>query len=287
MSSSVDIRLAALLAIAIAATMLAWFLMQAGSGAMARYRASFTERTRFQAQEFFLFIDPKQLFMLNLAVMMLGSALAWVFTGNLLLAIPVFFALAMLPRLVYAALRRRRMQRFEQQLPDALMMLSGGLRAGVGLNAAMQQLVSEAHPPLSQEFMLMLREQRLGVTLEQSLGNLARRMPTQTTVLVVSAMRIASETGGGLAETLERTAHTIRSRLQMEGKIGALTAQGKLQAWVVSLLPLLLMLILNHMEPEAMSYLWHTRLGWATLAGIALLESLGVYVIRRIVANDV
>nr|WP_217345922.1 type II secretion system F family protein [Noviherbaspirillum sp. L7-7A]MBV0880276.1 type II secretion system F family protein [Noviherbaspirillum sp. L7-7A] len=287
MSGSVDIRLAALLAIALAAALLAWFLMQAGSGAMARYRASFTERTRFQAQEFFLFIDPKQLFMLNLAVMMLGSALAWVFTGNLLLAIPVFFALAMLPRLVYAALRRRRMQRFEQQLPDALMMLSGGLRAGVGLNAAMQQLVAEAHAPLAQEFTLMLREQRLGVTLEQSLNNLARRVPTQTTVLVVSAMRIASETGGGLAETLERTAHTIRSRLQMEGKIGALTAQGKLQAWVVSLLPMLLMLILNHMEPEAMSYLWHTRLGWATLAGIALLESLGVYVIRRIVAIDV
>jgi tight adherence protein B len=280
-------ELAALLAIAVAAALLAWFLIQAGSNAMARYRASFTERTRFQAQEFFLFVDPRQLFILNFAVMILGSALAWIFTGNLLLAVPVFFALAMLPRLVYAGLRRRRMQRFEQQLPDALMMLSGGLRAGVGLNAAMQQLVAEAHAPLAQEFTLMLREQRLGVTLEQSLNNLARRMPTQTTVLVVSAMRIASDTGGGLAETLERTANTIRSRLQMEGKIAALTAQGKLQAWVVSLLPLMLMLILNHMEPEAMSYLWHTRLGWATLAGIALLESLGVYVIRRIVAIDV
>jgi tight adherence protein B len=280
-------ELAALLAIAVAAALLAWFLIQAGSNAMARYRASFTERTRFQAQEFFLCVDPRQLFILNFAVMILGSALAWIFTGNLLLAVPVFFALAMLPRLVYAGLRRRRMQRFEQQLPDALMMLSGGLRAGVGLNAAMQQLVAEAHAPLAQEFTLMLREQRLGVTLEQSLNNLARRMPTQTTVLVVSAMRIASDTGGGLAETLERTANTIRSRLQMEGKIAALTAQGKLQAWVVSLLPLMLMLILNHMEPEAMSYLWHTRLGWATLAGIALLESLGVYVIRRIVAIDV
>ena len=281
------IEVAALSAVAVTAALLAWFVMQAGSGAMAKYRASFTERTRFQAQEFFLFVDPRHLFMLNIAVMLAGAVTTWIFTGNLLIAIPAFFALAMLPRLIYATLRRRRMQRFEQQLPDALMMLSGGLRAGVGLNAAMQQLVAEAHAPLVQEFTLMLREQRLGVTLEQSLNNLARRMPTQTTVLVVSAMRIASDTGGGLAETLERTAHTIRSRLQMEGKIAALTAQGKLQAWVVSLLPLLLMLILNHMEPAAMSYLWHTRLGWATLAGIALLESLGIYVIRRIIAIDV
>ncbi len=112
-------------------------------------------------------------------------------------------------------------------------------------------------------------------------------MPTQTTILVVSAMRIANETGGGLAETLERTAHTIRSRLQMEGKIRALTAQGKLQAWVVGLLPLVLMAVLNKMEPEAMGMLWHTRMGWATLAVIGFFEFMGVYVIRKIIAIDV
>jgi tight adherence protein B len=276
-----------LLAVAVAAALLAWFVAEIGSGALSRYRANFTERTRFQAQEFFLFIDPRHLFIVNVAVMLLGAMLAWIATGSLVIAIPVFFGLALLPRLLYAGMRRRRMRKFEQQLPDVLMMLSGGLRAGVGLNAAMQQLVAEAYAPLVQEFTLMLREQRLGVTLEQSLNNLARRMPTQTTVLVVSAMRIAGDTGGGLAETLERTAHTIRSRLQMEGKIAALTAQGKLQAWVVSLLPVLLMLVLDRMEPEAMHYLWHTRLGWATLAGIAVLESMGVYVIRRIIAIDV
>ena len=133
----------------------------------------------------------------------------------------------------------------------------------------------------------MLREQRLGVTLEQSLTNLARRMPTQTTTLVVSAMRIASETGGGLAETLERTANTIRSRLQMEGKIGALTAQGKLQAWVVGALPLVLMAVLNRMEPEAMNLMWHTQMGWSVLAIIGFLEVMGVYLIRKIIAIDV
>jgi len=100
-------------------------------------------------------------------------------------------------------------------------------------------------------------------------------------------MRIASETGGGLAETLERTSHTIRSRLQMEGKIDALTAQGKLQAWVVGSLPVMLMLILNKMEPEAMNMIWHTRIGWATLAVLAFLEFMGVYLIRKITSIDV
>ncbi len=184
-------------------------------------------------------------------------------------------------------MRKKRLHQFEEQLPDALMMLAGGLRAGSSLNSAIQHLVMEAPNPMAQEFSLMLREQRLGVSLEQSLNNLARRIPTPTTVLVISAMRIATETGGSLAETLERTAHTIRCRLQIEGKINALTSQGKLQAWVVGLLPILLMLVLNQLEPEAMSLLWNSRLGWGTLAIIGFLECLGIYFIRKIIAIDV
>ena len=273
--------------VAISAAMLAWFMIDVGTVTMARYRASFTERTKFQVQEFFLFIDVKKLFLANLAMMTLGGAAAWAISGSWFLAVPVFFALAALPRVVYAWMRQRRMLRFEHQLPDALMMISGGMRAGAGLSSAIAQVVAEAPAPVGQEFSLLLREQRLGVTLEQSLNNLARRVPTQTTALVVSAMRIASETGGGLAETLERTANTIRSRLQMEGKIRALTAQGKLQAIVVGLLPVALMMVLNAMEPQAMSLLFHTRVGWATLAVLALLEIMGVYVIRKIIAIDV
>ena len=272
---------------AMSAALLAWFVIDVGSTTLARYRENFTRQAGFQAREFFLFIDPSRLFLFNLGVILIGGIFTWLLTGSLLLVLPAIAVLALLPRFLYSTMRRRRLQRFEQQLPDALMMLCGGLRAGVGFSAAIQQLVAEAQAPLVQEFSLVLREQRLGVTLEQSLANLARRMPTQSTVLVVSAMRIAAETGGGLAETLERAAHTIRSRLQIEGKIGALTSQGKLQAWVVGMLPLVLMLVLDRMEPEAMALMWHSRLGWATLAMIALLESLGVYVIRRIIAIDV
>jgi len=275
------------LVVALSAGLLAWFAIDVGTGTMTRYRASFTERAGFRAKEFFLFIDPRKLFVANIAVMALGGLAIWGMTGSALLAIPIFFALALLPRMLYAWLRQRRLCRFEEQLPDALMMLAGGLRAGVGLSSAIAQLVAEGKPPLVQEFSLMLREQRLGVTLEQSLANLGRRVPTQTTILVVSAMRIASETGGGLAETMERTSHTVRSRLQMEGKIRALTAQGKLQAWVVGALPVALMLVLNRMEPDAMAHLWNERIGWATLAVLAVFEGLGIYVIRRIVAIDV
>ena len=275
------------LVVALSAALLAWFAVDLGTVTLAHYRAQFTKRAKFRAQEFFLLVDPKKLFAANLAVMALGTLLAWMLTGSVLLAVPVFFALAMLPRMGYAWMRKRRLRQFEQQLPDALMMLCGSLRAGASMSSAIQQMASEAQNPLAQEFSLVLREQRLGVSMEQSLNNLSRRVPTQTTVLVVSAMRIASETGGGLAETLERSSHTIRSRLQMEGKIEALTAQGKMQAWVVGSLPILLMLVLNQMEPDSMAMLWHSRIGWATLVVIAFLETMGVYLIRRITAIDV
>lgn len=276
-----------MIVVAASVTLLAWFAIDLATVTMAKYRESFTEKAKFQAQEFFLFIDPRKLFVANIAVMAMGSALAWALTGAALVAVPVFFILAFLPRWVYARLRKRRLDKFEQQLPDALMMIAGALRAGLGLSSALAQLVAETEAPISQEFGLILREQRLGVTLEQSLSNLSYRIPTPSTTLVVSAMRIATETGGGLAETLERTGHTVRSRLQMEGKIAALTAQGKLQAWVVGGLPLLLMMVLNKMEPVAMSQLWHTQMGWATLVVIAFFEIMGIYVIRRIIAIDV
>jgi tight adherence protein B len=273
--------------IAVAASLLGWFAIETGTTTLQRYRATFTERAKFQAQEFFLFIDPRKLFAANMALMLIGSLVIWLISNSWLLALICLVSLLMAPRLIYQWMRKRRLQKFEEQLPDALMMLSGGMRAGVGLSSAIQQLVQETQPPISQEFSLLQREQRLGVTLEQSLANLGRRVPTATTALVVSAMRISSEAGGSLAETLERTAQTIRSRLQMEGKIRALTAQGKMQAWVVGLLPILLMLILNNMEPEAMGMLWHTPIGWATLCAIAFFEFMGVYVIRKIIAIDV
>jgi tight adherence protein B len=279
--------LAVIVVIALAAGLLTWVAIELSTTTLAKYQATFTERAKFQAQEFFLFIDPRKLFAINLAIMLIGGVLVWLWSGSSVIGLAALAGLAFVPRFVYAYMRQKRLRKFEEQLPDALMMLSGGMKAGVGLSSALAQMVAEGEAPIAQEFSLLLREQRLGVTLEQALNNLARRVPTQTTVLVVSAMRIATETGGGLAETLERTANTIRSRLQMEGKIGALTAQGKMQAWVVGALPLLLMAVLNKMEPAAMNLMWTTKIGWGTLAVIFVFEFLGIYVIRKIVDIDV
>jgi tight adherence protein B len=273
--------------VALAVGLLVWSGIEIGSGGMARYRQTFTQDAHFRLRELFLFIDPHRLYALNVALVLIAGLGVWVVSGIFLFGAAVAVIFALVPRFALRFLRHRRLDKFEEQLPDALQVIAGGLRAGTSLSNAIHQLVRESRPPISQEFDLMLREQRLGVALDESLEHLGARVPLQSTTLVVSAMRIANETGGSLAEALERAAQTLRSKIAMEGKIRALTAQGKLQAWIVGALPLGLMFILNKMEPEAMNLMWATRLGWATLAVIALLEFFGVLLIRKIVAIDV
>lgn len=274
-------------AVAIAIALLTWSVFDIGTNGLARYRQLFTERTNVDLRELFLFVEPGRLFVLNLSVMLLVGVAVWVLTRSFFLAVLGLVLTALVPRLLLRFLRRRRLDAMELQLPDTLLMLAGGMKAGVSLTQAIQQLVLESRPPVSQEFDMVLREQRLGVALDAALENLNRRVPLQSVTLTVSAMRIAAETGGQLAETLERASQTLRTKLAMEGKIRALTSQGKLQAIVVGALPLFLMYVLNKMEPEAMNLMFTTRMGYATLAVIALLEFFGVLIIRKIVDIDV
>lgn len=245
------------------------------------------ERLEQRLAAIFLFVDARKLFWMNALTVLLVGVFVWAMTGSPLFgATGVILALFM-PQLVYLRIRRKRRERFEAQLPDAIMALAGALKAGSSLNSGLMQLAQEAHPPLSQEIELIVREQRLGVSLDTALGNLAMRMPLPAVVLLVSTIRIAAETGGELAEALSRTAMTLRSIAQAEGKISALTAQGRMQAWVVGLLPVLLMYVLAKMEPEAMAKLWTTPLGWGALGVMTFLEGMGIWLIRRIVAIDV
>jgi tight adherence protein B len=277
----------ALLAVAAATALCVGAVIDIGTRGLARCRARYTERARLSLRELFLFIEPQRLFLLNVGAGTLVAALAGAATRSWLVAVLAATCCAVLPRVLLRRLRRRRLTRLEAQLPDALLIVAGGLRAGASLTQALQQLVAESGPPLSQELDLLLREQRLGVALDEALEHLRARVPVASMTLAVSAMRIASETGGHLAETLERTAHTLRSQLALEAKIRALTSQGKLQAAVVGALPVVLIVVLERMEPQAMGLLFSTRFGWATLAVIALLELAGIVVIRRIVDIDV
>lgn len=277
----------AMLSIALATGAAVWMLSGVVIQAFARQRDAFTEQAGVRLSEAFLFIDPSRLWIAAMVLAGIAASLTMVLTQLWILAAAAAIAGMILPGRWLNRLRLRRQQRFDVQLPDALLALAGGLRAGSSVQGAVGHVVSEADAPLGQELGLMLRQQRLGVSFEDALLNLQERLPTEATVLLVSSLRIASDTGGNLADALERIASTVRSRLHMEGRIRALTAQGRLQALVVGLLPALLLLVLHKLEPEAMAELWRTPMGWATLAILVMMETCGLWLIRRIVRIDV
>jgi tight adherence protein B len=132
----------------------------------------------------------------------------------------------------------------------------------------------------------MLREQRIGASFESGTAGLERRAPEET-LLLCAALRISRQTGGNRAQTLEALADSLRRKIALEGKIRALTAQGRLQGWAMGMLPALCGGALALIEPDAMSLLVSTAFGWATCAALLIMQGMGLYFLRRIVRIDV
>ena len=251
------------------------------------YEAVFKESAEVNLGDMFLFIDPHRLFMYNVLALVVLPLLVLVLTGDLAPALGMALLVMVVPFYLYRSMRRKRWRAFERQLPEAPSMISRGLGAGASLGMALESLVREQPAPLSQEFMLFLREQRLGVDFETSLRNMERRLPLADFHMFASALRISREVGGNLGEILERLADTLRRKATMEGKIESLTAQGKMQGYVMTALPVFLGFLLYFLEPEAMAQLFTTPKGWTVLAVVFIMESLGYVFIRKVTHIDV
>jgi len=235
----------------------------------------------------FIFIDPKLLFKYSVGSLIVIPILLLLVLDNPLIAVVSGVVIAFTPRFYIKRMQKSRLELFEKQLPDALLMVSGGMRAGASLSVALESMVKEQKPPLAQEFDLMLREQRLGVDFDNSLSNMEKRMPLPDFVLLVAAMKITREVGGNFAEILESLSVTLRRKHEMEGKIKALTAQGKMQGIVMAMLPIFVLAILTVMEPEAMAPLYDTLYGWGVLLVISVMITIGYLGIQKIVNIDV
>jgi tight adherence protein B len=251
------------------------------------YRSQFTENAKISLEDMFVFVDPNKVFMGSIALVLVIPVLIWIFSGSPVLAVLSAFFVVAAPRMLQQWLIARRKYKIIEQLPDAMYMLAGSLKAGTSIQIGLDLMAKETPAPLAQEVSLVLRESRLGVALEDALQGMAKRLSLEDMNLVVSAMTIAKEVGGNLAEILERLASTLRAKSVMEGKIRALTSQGKLQGIVVGLLPVFLAMVLFQMEPEAMGKLFSTWYGWITMGVIVVFLSLGAWMIRKIVSIDI
>lgn len=197
----------------------------------------------------------------------------------------VFLAICgyLVPKRFVLWLNNRRIRKFGDQLVDGLMMVSNCLKSGFSLPQALEMLSSESQPPLSEEFSLVLREYRLGRPLERALSNLLRRVPSQDLDIAVTSILIVREVGGNLATIFDTISETIRERNAIQSKIRALTSQGKLQGIVVGMMPIFLGVAIYFVNPELMKPMLTTYGGVFMLFLIAILETCGALLIRKIV----
>ncbi len=264
-----------------------WLIAQAVRASLAsgsRRLASEVERSLADA---FVFVSRQRTAAVTLIAMVALPVLSLLLSGSVLVALASLPLVWFVPRRVLSWMRTRRIETLERQLPDMLLMIAGGLRAGASFPIALESAVQESVPPISQEFDLLLREIRLGIDLDVAMRNIEQRIPVPDFMMVTAAVMISREVGGNLAQALESVASTLRDKLQMEGKIRALTSQGRMQGIVMTCLPLFLMMVLRAMEPVAMAPLFTSPIGWATLAVVAAMELLGYASIARIVRINV
>jgi tight adherence protein B len=194
--------------------------------------------------------------------------------------IPIGFRM---PRFLVQKIWNWRIERFEDQLLDALAFMSNGLRSGLSLVQTMEMVVEELSNPISEEFGLVLSEQRVGVPFEEALLNLERRIGSEDVQILVTSINILRQSGGNLSETFQTIGYTIRERKKVKGKIATMTAQGISQAVIISIMPFALGGILWAFDHQLMARMWSTWLGWALIFVLLFLQTVGGLIMRKIV----
>ncbi|MBK6675001.1 MAG: type II secretion system F family protein [Proteobacteria bacterium] len=252
-----------------------------------RNSAGMLERTEADLALLFIFVSRARLILVTVLAAVTTFVLGRLLGAPWLLCGLSALSMAMAPRFIVRLLRHRWRRRITAQLPDALALWAGLLRAGQAMAPALTQLASRQPDPLGAELGLVLSQYRLGVSLDVAMGRLRDRSAVPDLRILATLLRAQRDLGGNLAEALDRLAAMLRNRLALEARIRSLTAQGRLQGVVVGVLPLLLAAVLCVMEPAAMGAMVTTPIGWAAMALVLVLEIAGFAMIRRIVNIDV
>jgi tight adherence protein B len=192
-----------------------------------------------------------------------------------------------LPRFLMKLRQSRRLNAFNDQLGDTITLLANSLRSGYSLLQSMEMVGRELPPPMNEEFQRVTREIGLGLSNEEALNNLLRRIQSDDLDMMITAINIHHEVGGNLAEILDTIGHTIRERVRIKGEIRTLTAMARYSGYLVSILPVAVAGLLFVMNPDYMSGLWEDPCGVQMIVLSAIGMFVGWIIIRRVVSIDI
>ena len=276
---------------------IAWALGQWMVEMSRTYREVYVEETGRHLDDMFLSLSPEQVVTLaqitGVSFALVMFALVGSFEDTLHLAGSAAFSMIfgfvgfMIPRWVIRRMRQKRLELFNEQLVEAMQTMSNSLRAGFSVLQAFDMVVKENRRPISEEFGLFLHQHRLGVKFEEAMESLSKRVGSQDLDLMITAIEISRQTGGNLTEVFDQLAGVIRERMRVEGKIRSLTAQGRLQASIVGLMPLLLAGAMYVISPAMMTGFVFSTVGIMIIVVALGFEIVGYLIIRKIVNIDI
>ncbi|HWS56467.1 MAG TPA: type II secretion system F family protein [Pyrinomonadaceae bacterium] len=229
-----------------------------------------------------LHITVSRLVMLSLMAGMLAALAVSMLTVSTLLMATGGVVAAAVPFMHVLYRRRKRLHAFLGLLPDTLELMSRALQAGHAFSEALHMVANEMPEPIATEFRKTYEEQNLGLSLKLALENLTQRVPLLDLRLCVTAILIQRETGGNLAEILEKVSYTIRERFRILEDLKTLTTSSRMSAWILCGLPIFVALAVTVMNPEYMSVLWSDPRGHKLLAVAVGLQLTGMLIIRKI-----
>ncbi|MCP4746527.1 MAG: type II secretion system F family protein [Desulfobacteraceae bacterium] len=224
-------------------------------------------------------------FYLLWAVILTGAGFvpAKIFLHKTFLAVVIALAFGLLPFLHLIQLKQKRMEKFKNQLPEGLEMISRALKAGHAFTSGMKLAADQFKDPLGPEFAETLDEINFGVSVPDALRSLAKRIDCQEIKYFVVAVILQRETGGNLAEIIESLAHLIREKFKLMGKVQALSAEGKLSAVILVMLPFFIVFYLRMVNAEYLGLLFTDPMGRMMLAGAGIMMAAGIFVIRTMI----
>ena len=192
-------------------------------------------------------------------------------------------ALGAIPYVFLVQKRKRRLRRFSELLPEAIDLMSRGLRAGQALPTTIETIAQESDEPLRSEFRRAADEQSFGLPFREAVANLSRRVPVPDLQFLVTAILVQKETGGNLAQILDKTSHVIRERVRVAGQVRIRTAQGRLTGWVLCALPFAMFIGINFLQPGYAKDLFQDPLMQKLMTYAGIMMVIGVVLIRKIV----
>src|SRR5437868_14376593 len=228
-------------------------------------------------------IKPSTLFGIGVVLGLLGATASWMMGVKAYLAPIGGILMFVVPFAWLLNKRRMRLKSFGAQLPDALELVARALRAGHSLAAGMHVVAEEMPSPIADEFNRVYEEQNLGIPVEDSLKNMCERVPNLDLRFFVTSVLVQRQTGGDLAEILDKIGYVIRERSRILGQVKALTAEGRLSGIILIALPFGLFLMMLHIKPDYVEKLWTHPLGIKMSIVTLFMQLLGVAVIRKIV----